>query len=81
MTPTTSVGLDIRLAKVGGQIDGIRGMLHAGRPCIEVLDQIAAARAALDAVAARLVIDEVRQSVTGAAAEDLSNAINRLARR
>lgn len=81
MTSTSWSDIDRRLAKVGGQIDGIRGMVTGSRPCVEVLDQIAAARAALDAVAARLVADEIRRCSPAAAADELCRAVNRLARR
>lgn len=81
MTSTSCSDIDRRLARVGGQIEGIRGMVAGDRPCVDVLDQIAAARAALDAVAARLVVDEVRRSSPAVAADELCRAVNRLARR
>jgi len=40
----------VRLRRIEGQITGIRRMAEEGRPCVEVLDQLAAARAALEAV-------------------------------
>lgn len=39
-----------RLRRIEGQVRGIQRMVDAGAPCIDVLTQIAAARAALDAV-------------------------------
>ena len=74
--------LDERLAKVAGQVDGIRHMVADQRRCTDVLDQLAAARAALDAIAAILVVDEVRGAVAEpAAAADLADAVSRLSRR
>ncbi len=44
-----------RLARVGGQVQGVARMVEADRYCVDVLDQIASARAALDA-ASRVVL-------------------------
>ncbi len=44
-----------RLARVGGQIQGVARMVEADRYCVDVLDQIASVRAALDA-ASRVVL-------------------------
>ena len=81
MRSTSSTAMDRRLARVGGQIDGIRSMIANDRPCVDVLDQIAAARAALDAVATHLVGDEIHRRTSGATADELCLAVNRLARR
>ena len=48
--------LQARLSRVEGQIRGIRGMIEKDAYCDDVLNQIAAARAALDA-AAKLVLE------------------------
>ncbi len=44
-----------RLARVGGQVQGVARMVEADRYCLDVLDQIASVRAALDA-ASRVVL-------------------------
>ncbi|MGE0025739.1 MAG: metal-sensitive transcriptional regulator [Thermoleophilia bacterium] len=59
-----------RLRRVEGQVRGIAGMVEDERYCIDVLQQIAAAQAALDKVAIALVDDHVRHCVMGA---DASN--------
>ena len=46
-----------RLHKIEGQISGIRKMYEEGRSCVDVLDQISAARAGLRA-AGLAVLDE-----------------------
>lgn len=74
--------LDRRLKKAGGQIDGIRRMVASGRRCVDILDQLAAARAALDAVAVLIVTDELRAHIPDAAtANDLVDSVHRLGRR
>jgi DNA-binding FrmR family transcriptional regulator len=50
-------GIDNRLRRVEGQVSGIRRMREEGRYCIEVLDQVTAARAGLEAVAL-LILEE-----------------------
>jgi DNA-binding FrmR family transcriptional regulator len=42
--------IEVRLRRIEGQIAGIRRMHEQGRYCADVLDQLAAARAALEAV-------------------------------
>jgi len=48
-----------RLAKIEGQVSGIRRMYEGDRYCIDVLDQISAARAGLEAVALLILDDHV----------------------
>ncbi|HWH15802.1 MAG TPA: metal-sensitive transcriptional regulator [Miltoncostaeaceae bacterium] len=55
-----------RLRRVEGQVRGIAGMVEDDRYCIDVLQQIAAAQAALDKVALALVDDHVRHCMMGA---------------
>jgi DNA-binding FrmR family transcriptional regulator len=59
-----------RLRRIEGQVRGIAGMVEDERYCIDVLQQISAAQAALDKVAIALVDDHVRHCVMGA---DASN--------
>ena len=59
-----------RLRRVEGQVRGIAGMVEDERYCIDVLQQISAAQAALDKVAIALVDDHVRHCVMEA---DASN--------
>jgi DNA-binding FrmR family transcriptional regulator len=59
-----------RLRRVEGQVRGIAGMVEDERYCIDVLQQISAAQAALDKVALALVDDHTRHCVLGAAPEN-----------
>lgn len=77
-----------RLRKAGGQVAGVLGMYEDGRYCIDVLDQLAAVRAALDAVALLILEDHmhtcVRQAVEHGDAEEkvaeLATAVRRYVR-
>ncbi len=59
-----------RLRRVEGQVRGIAGMVQDGRYCVDVLQQISAAQAALDKVALALVDDHVRHCVMEADGAD-----------
>jgi CsoR family transcriptional regulator, copper-sensing transcriptional repressor len=54
-----------RLRRIEGQVRGIQGMIEDGRYCIDVLQQISAAQAALDKVALALVDDHARHCILG----------------
>lgn len=49
----------LQLRRVQGQLGGIRRMYEGGRYCVDVLDQLAAARAGLDAAALLILEDHV----------------------
>ncbi len=55
-----------RLRRVEGQVRGIAGMVDDDRYCIDVLQQISAAQAALDKVALALVDEHTRHCILGA---------------
>lgn len=59
-----------RLRRIEGQVRGIAGMVEGERYCIDILQQISAAQAALDKVALALVDDHTRHCVLGAAPEN-----------
>jgi DNA-binding FrmR family transcriptional regulator len=53
-----------RLNRIEGQIRGIRRMVQAPRPCIEILQQLAAAEAALNRISLALFKHHVDVCVT-----------------
>lgn len=63
-----------RLRRIEGQVAGIRRMYEDGRYCIDVLDQLSAARAGLEAAALLILEDHVkgcvREAIDGGDAED-----------
>ena len=73
-----------RLARVEGQVGGVKRMVEEDRYCIDVLTQIEAAQAALNKIALGLVDDHVRhcmRSGEGASEEqvqELMGAVGRL---
>lgn len=74
-----------RLKKTGGQINGIEKMVDEGRYCVDVLQQIMAARAALNQVALIMieshtkscVVNAIREDRTDEAIEELMNVLSK----
>ncbi len=74
-----------RLARIEGHVRSIRTMVVNGRPCPEVLIQIAAARSALDQAARVLLEDHLEHCIVdaknrgnvAAAVSDLKVALDR----
>ena len=52
-----------RLRKASGQLAGITGMVQDGRYCIDVLDQLSAVSAAVDAIALLVLSDHINACV------------------
>ncbi|HYA01205.1 MAG TPA: metal-sensitive transcriptional regulator [Candidatus Binatia bacterium] len=61
--------LQARLARIEGQVRGLRRMLDEERYCIDVLTQVTAVKAALDRVALALLHDHVSHCVVDAVRE------------
>lgn len=57
-----------RLRKATGQLTGVTAMYENGRYCVDVLDQLAAVSAAVDAVALLVLEDHVTACVRDAIA-------------
>ena len=55
-----------RLRKATGQLAGVTSMYDDGRYCIEVLDQLSAVTAAVDAVAVLILTDHINACVRAA---------------
>ena len=57
--------VDRRLARVEGQVRGLRRMVEQGEYCADILTQLAATRSALDQVGAELAASHVRTCIVG----------------
>jgi CsoR family transcriptional regulator, copper-sensing transcriptional repressor len=71
-----------RLRRIAGQVRGLERMVDDERLCVEILDQIAAARTALDQVGIRLLENHARHCVKGGQTdvEELMSAVERFAK-
>lgn len=65
MNETTRSQITKRMNRVAGQVAGIQRMIEADRYCVDILNQIAAVRSALDAVGIELLTDHVESCVVG----------------
>jgi CsoR family transcriptional regulator, copper-sensing transcriptional repressor len=54
-----------RINRVAGQISGIQRMIDEERYCVDILNQIAAVRSALDALGLELLTSHLRTCVVG----------------
>ena len=54
-----------RASRIAGQVAGIQRMVEDGRYCVDVLNQIAAARSALDALGIELLTKHLESCVLG----------------
>ncbi|WP_425059887.1 Copper-sensing transcriptional repressor CsoR [Sporomusa carbonis] len=59
-----------RLRRIGGQINGIEKMVDEGRYCVDILQQIMAARAALNQVALIMIESHTKSCVVNAIKEN-----------
>jgi DNA-binding FrmR family transcriptional regulator len=63
MTHDERAATDRRLARIEGQIRGIRRMIAEGAYCCDALNQIAAASAALNQVAVQVASSHIRHCI------------------
>lgn len=73
MTDTTA-----KLNRIAGQVNGIAKMCQDDRSCIEVVQQIAAARSALASVARDLLTDEASRCVHDRKPEEFDTLLKSL---
>ena len=65
MNEAKSKKIKARVNRISGQIGGIGKMIDEDRYCLEILDQIAAARSALDALGVELLSNHIECCVIG----------------
>ncbi len=63
-----------RLRRAQGQLAGVITMIESGRECREVVTQLAAVSRALDRAGFKIVATGLRQCVTGAEADGMTEA-------
>jgi len=62
----TKTSLDRRLARVEGQVRGIRRMVEEDAYCIDILTQLSAVQSALDQFGAELATSHIQTCIVGA---------------
>ena len=63
-TEEESKALQNRLARIEGQVRGIRGMVESDAYCVDILTQVTAVTAALNAFSRELLAEHIRTCVT-----------------
>ncbi|MFY9922006.1 MAG: metal-sensitive transcriptional regulator [Mycobacterium sp.] len=63
-----------RLRRAQGQLAGVISMIESGRQCKDVVTQLAAVSRALDRAGFKIVATGLRQCVTGADADGMTEA-------
>jgi DNA-binding FrmR family transcriptional regulator len=76
MKPENKKLIDRRLARLEGQIGGLRRMVEEDRYCIDILTQLAAARSALDQLGAQLAASHVQTCILGQHGHPQSKAMS-----
>ncbi|MDI9639478.1 metal-sensitive transcriptional regulator [Kamptonema cortianum] len=69
MKPAVQKSLDRRLARIEGQVRGLRRMIEEGDYCIDILTQLSAVRSALDQFGAELATSHVESCILGKSAK------------
>lgn len=57
--------LQTRIKRIAGQVGGVQRMVETDRYCVEILNQIAAVRSALDALGVELLRHHIEGCVVG----------------
>lgn len=65
----------LRLNRIGGQIEGVKKMVVEGRPCVEVLTQLASVQEALRGVTRLMVRNYLENCATEAIRSKASDEI------
>lgn len=78
--PVPRTEINLRLKKIEGQIRGIQNMVSEERDCVDILTQLAATKAALESVAARVLRNYtsvcLRRKEGGDIGAELSHAVS-----
>lgn len=68
----------VKLRKIVGQLNGILAMYEGDRSCLEIVQQVAAARSALSSVAKDLLADEASRCARCHSPEDFDRILKTL---
>jgi DNA-binding FrmR family transcriptional regulator len=65
MNDTSRKKVKARVNRIAGQVAGIGRMIDEDRYCVDILNQIAAVRSALDALGVQMLADHIEGCVIG----------------
>lgn len=67
-----------KLNRVSGQVEGVKKMYEEGRDCLEIVQQVAAAKSALTSVARDLLSSEASRCARNRKPEDFDKVLAKL---
>lgn len=70
MNPTARKKVLNRMNRIAGQVGGVHAMVQEDRYCLEILDQIASIRVALDRLGIEILTDHLENCVLDASGEN-----------
>jgi DNA-binding FrmR family transcriptional regulator len=65
--------LELRLSRISGQLEGLKRMVQEPRRCVDILQQVASAEAALKAVGDKIIQFHVEHCFAESLGQDSSN--------
>lgn len=63
MTDPLKMDATRRLRKISGQVNGLQRMVEADRPCLEMLQQLASVKAALEQISVQFLSEHLQTCV------------------
>ena len=66
MLPPVKKDATTRINRIAGQVNGIKKMIDEDRYCVDILNQIAAVRSALDQLGVQMLTGHLESCVLGA---------------
>ncbi len=80
MDDRTRKDIETRSNRIAGQVAGIRRMIEEDRYCVDILNQIAAVRSALDALGIKLLSGHLESCVLGHGTDTAHDATKPMSR-
>lgn len=72
------MGIDSRINRIIGQLKGIKRMIDGQRDCVEVLQQVAAVKKAIDGLSKEIVVSDLCQLAPKKKREQMKRVIERV---
>ena len=80
MTDPLKLNTKNRLSKISGQISGLQKMVETERPCLEMLQQLASVKAALDQISVQFLSEHLQTCVLHSGSEQVEGCCEGLTR-
>ena len=78
MTDPLKLDASRRLNKIAGQVNGLQRMVEAERPCLEMLQQLASVKSALEQISVQFLSEHLQTCVLRAGPEQTAGCCENL---